>query len=630
MADPTWNDPEAQTLSVVPPDEWGGWLNEALAELARRTQLLREDSVAGVGLVGGALVPIYVDGTAGAPTGVLAELFNASTPGSTADSATAANISSGDLTRAALGAAIADPSSPAAKAVAAVAILANPSTTGVMVGDSFTDGTGASDSAHKWANLFKAAKGLSGVANVAVGGSMVWDQAAIALQRAVALGDTNTMLLGFNDQRVYGSNASRRQSWSRSYMALAWWLATTNAQKIFYNSPRVTLGGSGGSHWGGAGAYPNLGGIGQTIIASTTVGDYIDIKITGRVGYVVCLAQNGNNATYSIAGDGNVRGVYSALQDLPTVLGKTFGPVLHRVEFGSDGDHTIRLKVESIPDGSSAVDFVAAGGSSRVRDEKAPMLACGSISRCTTAGYAVNPAGASDATTAAYNDVIASVVSQLASDGLNIALAHSGDLDPSTDLWGDGVHPDDDGHAFIAKMFREAVAQHPYARERRGVAGQGQGYVGCKVYRTATWPLPSGGFTAIPWDGEDWDTHGFHDLTTNPTRITIPPGQSGFYDVEGSFVTVDTMGTSGNRVVGTLYVNGSAARGGVSEIPGGTFPAPNPHTPLYLNAGDYVELRGYQDTGSNKNIGTSSVLSVTRRSGPLNGVWDKVNQPYPG
>jgi lysophospholipase L1-like esterase len=514
--------------------------------------------------------------------------------------------------------------------VAAVSLLANPSTTGVQAGDSFTDGTGASTSAKKWANIFKIAKRLTGLVNVAVGGSMVWDQAAVILQRAVALGDTNTMLLGFNDQRIYGSNASRRQVWSRSYLAMAWWLATVAAAKIYYNDPRVTLGGSGGSHWAGAGAYDNLGGVGQTVISSKSVGDYVDVKITGRVGYIMSLAQNDNAATYSIEGDGVQRGIYSAFLDVPTHLGKSYGPVMHRVEFGTDAEHTIRLKVETIPNAASTVFFVVAGGSARQRDEKAPMLACGTLSRCTSAGYAVNPAGASDATTAAYNDVIASVVNQLAADGLNVALAHSGDTRPSTDTWGDGVHPNDAGHAFIAQAFVEALAQHAYARERRGVAGQGQGFVGCKLYRTTAWPLPSGAWTPIPWDAEDWDTHGFHDPNTNPGRITIPTGMSGFYHVSGNVVPVSTMGNSGNRVIGGIHVNGVAARGGDSEGAGGTFAAPNAGTMLYLAAGDYVELRGYQDTGSDKNIGTTSALSLHRVAGPLNGVWDKVNQPYPG
>lgn len=119
MADPTWNDPETQPLSVIPPDEWGGWLNDALAEIARRTKVLREKSISGVELVGVDLVPTFVDGSVGESIGALAELFNASEPGSTADAATAANLLGGPQSRAALAAEISDPDSPAGEALAA-------------------------------------------------------------------------------------------------------------------------------------------------------------------------------------------------------------------------------------------------------------------------------------------------------------------------------------------------------------------------------------------------------------------------------------------------------------------------------------------------------------------------------
>lgn len=118
MADPTWNDPTAQPLSVVPPDEWGGWLNAAVAEFAQRTKVLREQSISGVTIVGGAIRTTRVDGTTG-PSASLAEIFNASTPGSAADSATAANVAAGELTRAALGELAADEESALALAFAA-------------------------------------------------------------------------------------------------------------------------------------------------------------------------------------------------------------------------------------------------------------------------------------------------------------------------------------------------------------------------------------------------------------------------------------------------------------------------------------------------------------------------------
>jgi hypothetical protein len=145
--------------------------------------------------------------------------------------------------------------------------------------------------------------------------------------------------------------------------------------------------------------------------------------------------------------------------------------------------------------------------------------------------------------------------------------------------------------------------------------------VGCKVYRSAAYNVPSGSLPAIPWDAEAWDTHGFHDKSTNPTRLTVPAGQAGFYSVKAGWAPSAAVGTGTNRVVGRIVKNGTPIPGGITELPGGAFSSPHASTEVYLDEGDIIEYVTYQDTGGNVALEVSmSGLSLTKIGPPLNSV----------
>lgn len=122
----------------------------------------------------------------------------------------------------------------------------------------------------------------------------------------------------------------------------------------------------------------------------------------------------------------------------------------------------------------------------------------------------------------------------------------------------------------------------------------------------------SGTIYAIPLNQETYDTHGFHDNTTNPTRLTCQ--KAGTYIVTGqvSFAANAT----GNRdtllrVNGTDYVGMlrlPAAASGSTSVPVTAIAT--------LNANDYIELCGRQYSGGSLDLyyanSISNYLTIVR------------------
>jgi hypothetical protein len=133
-------------------------------------------------------------------------------------------------------------------------------------------------------------------------------------------------------------------------------------------------------------------------------------------------------------------------------------------------------------------------------------------------------------------------------------------------------------------------------------------FVGASAYRTVSQNLSNATETALTFDAENYDTHSFHDNSTNNTRMTVPAGQAGRYLITAQ--TVFTNNATGQRIV-YVYVNSTLttftgpAIGGSASIDLGL-------TTSYvanLAVGDIVEVRGYQNSG-----GTLAVFGNSNRS----------------
>ena len=132
-------------------------------------------------------------------------------------------------------------------------------------------------------------------------------------------------------------------------------------------------------------------------------------------------------------------------------------------------------------------------------------------------------------------------------------------------------------------------------------AAGGSSFVGAYAYITSNgYDIANSTYTDLTFDGERFDTDGFHSTTTNTNRMTVPSGKAGYYNIIGS-ITYDASGTGSRQLI--LAINGSRTAtysqwhemGGVSTGP----------VTLYINiianlaVGDYFGLQTRQSSGGN-------------------------------
>lgn len=110
----------------------------------------------------------------------------------------------------------------------------------------------------------------------------------------------------------------------------------------------------------------------------------------------------------------------------------------------------------------------------------------------------------------------------------------------------------------------------------------------------------SSGRIPIPFNSTDlWDTDGFHDPSTNNTRLTVPSGLGGLYLVQASIgwdanasgvrqIIVETS-TGGFYADNVTTGNSTALRQTTSDI-------------IRLAAGEYIELKAFQNSGGARTI----------------------------
>ena len=133
------------------------------------------------------------------------------------------------------------------------------------------------------------------------------------------------------------------------------------------------------------------------------------------------------------------------------------------------------------------------------------------------------------------------------------------------------------------------------------------GFVGCSLYNSASQSLTNNTLTAVTFDTEYFDTNTFHDNSPNPTRITIPAGKAGKYQI--NFFTSGDGGYSGIWET-FLYKNGSSIFG-AAVTPSLTSPYNFGATPTLVGvwefaAADYFEIFMRQTKGSTISIYTTA------------------------
>ena len=126
-------------------------------------------------------------------------------------------------------------------------------------------------------------------------------------------------------------------------------------------------------------------------------------------------------------------------------------------------------------------------------------------------------------------------------------------------------------------------------------------YVGVSLTPTAgTVSISNAAWTTVAFDSEIFDTDGFHDNSTNNSRITIPAGKGGKYLI--NMQTFWANNATGSRDA-RLRLNGTDV-----DTPQTGY-TPNANNNAYsssnvvaLSVGDYIELRVRQDSGGALNL----------------------------
>ena len=135
--------------------------------------------------------------------------------------------------------------------------------------------------------------------------------------------------------------------------------------------------------------------------------------------------------------------------------------------------------------------------------------------------------------------------------------------------------------------------------------------VGIKAYLTANVNVPTATWVALAFNAELFDD-GLHSTSTNPSRFAAPSGLGGKYLViaHAVFTNSPTGGDDTARVV-RLRKNGTIveAEGRLLENGAGTTVVVS--TVAQLNAGDYLEMLVYQNSGSTVQACGSSAQYTT-------------------
>lgn len=128
-------------------------------------------------------------------------------------------------------------------------------------------------------------------------------------------------------------------------------------------------------------------------------------------------------------------------------------------------------------------------------------------------------------------------------------------------------------------------------------------FKGALVSNSTTQSIPNNTNTVLTWDTEVYDTDGFHSTSSNTSRLTIPAGVT---RVRLTSMTVFDVNATGFRQA-VFLKNGSPAfpgRGGTSSpgITGSGVYVLMVSPILEVTAGDYLEVRAYQNSGGALNV----------------------------
>ena len=137
---------------------------------------------------------------------------------------------------------------------------------------------------------------------------------------------------------------------------------------------------------------------------------------------------------------------------------------------------------------------------------------------------------------------------------------------------------------------------------------------GCVAYSLTSQTATHGVRRTMPLELEDYDSDGYHSNVSNNTRVTIPAGKGGRYNLRASVAFANNA--TGDRIV-FLRKNGTDefAEGWAAPTSSTYWTYVTVQADAYqLNDGDYIEIVVYQASGGNLTVGGTNQAGRTELS----------------
>lgn len=139
--------------------------------------------------------------------------------------------------------------------------------------------------------------------------------------------------------------------------------------------------------------------------------------------------------------------------------------------------------------------------------------------------------------------------------------------------------------------------------------------LGVAVYNDAAISIPDSSWTVLTFNSERQDDADFHSIVSNTSRLTVPIGYDGWYVIAGHInlsnvapiVYLSIYLNNGVHIALNRYVASSIRENSITTI-------------YHLSAGDYVELRVWQNSGGALDVNVAANYSPEFRIARLNGV----------
>lgn len=317
----------------------------------------------------------------------------------------------------------------------------------ISAGDSITGPGTAATSGNSYVSLLSTTLGVP-ITNYGVSGDQAADQAVRTYGVNLAAGDKATLMVGTNDQFLYGTSTYKQGLFKSFHTSIFANIALPS--KVNGNSSGMTYTGS----W--TTSQPTWAR-GKW---SFTAGNTATATVSGTAVYVGVIRQddisgNAINGTADVYVDSvKVGSITTAGTGMTTQNGNAYAPAAFRFGGLSAGSHTVQIVVTSaIPDyrGLMYVEYIAGSDQS-----SKPSVYVSTIPKYSTAAYTT--IGGSAANMATYNGIVTTNVSNAIADGLAVyQVDASAVVNQTSDLSSDGVHPVNSGHSKIFNAFFSAM-----------------------------------------------------------------------------------------------------------------------------------------------------------------------------